>query len=151
MERVRKHRVHLDEAQRQRLDETARNGRGAAKLITHARILLMADEAHRDGRYRDEQIAAALGVHLNAVKRVRRTFVARGLEPALHRAPRPAPAAPPKIDGRAEAHLVASCCSPPPEGRARWTLALLADGLKAGGFVTSVCRETVRRAPKKTS
>lgn len=151
MEPVRKHRVRLDEAQRDRLDGLARNGRGAAKLITRARILLMADEAHQAGRYRDEQIAAALGVHLNTVKRVRRTFVARGLEPALHRAPRPAPAATPRIDGRAEAHLVATCCSPPPEGRARRTPSLLAGELKAGGFVTSVCRETVRKALEKTS
>ncbi len=55
----------------------------------------------------------------------------------------------PKIDGRAEAHLVAIHCGPSPEGQARWTLRLLADELKARGLVTQVCIETVRRALKK--
>jgi hypothetical protein len=57
---------------------------------------------------------------------------------------------PPKVDGRAEAHLVALLCGPPPEGRARWTLKLLADELKARKLVTAVSIETVRRALKKT-
>jgi hypothetical protein len=56
------------------------------------------------------------------------------------------PPVPPKIDGRVEAHLVAICCGPPPEGRARWTPTLLAGGLRRRGLVTSVGREAVRRA-----
>jgi hypothetical protein len=58
---------------------------------------------------------------------------------------------PPRLDGAAEAHLVAICCSPAPAGRCRWTLSLLARELVGRKVVTSVCRETVRLALKKTS
>src|SRR5262249_29616468 len=82
-------------------------------------------------------------------KRTRWRFVRQGEAPALDRTPRQAPPVPPKIDGHVEAHLVAIHCGPPPEGRARWTLKLLADELKGRGLVTVVCIETVRRALKK--
>ena len=56
-----------------------------------------------------------------------------------------------KIDGRAEAHLVALACSEPPEGRRHWTLKLLAGRLVALELVDSVSPETVRKTLKKTS
>jgi transposase len=95
------------------------------------------------------QIADALGMHVNTVDRLRKRFVLEGEVPALHRKVRSTPPTPRKLDGRAEAHLVAICCSKAPEGRSRWTLSLLAGELKQRGFVTSISLETVRKTLKK--
>jgi transposase len=146
----RKYVVRLTAEQRQRLDDWARNGQAPAKKILHARILLMSDQDHPQGRWHDEQIAAALAVHVNTVARIRKRFTAQGEQPALDRRPRAAPPVPPKLDGRAEAHLLALCCSDPPAGRDRWTLRLLAAELGRRVEVT-VCAETVRQALKKMS
>jgi hypothetical protein len=148
---VRKHAVRLTDDQRARLAELTRNGAAPAKKIAHARVLLLADRGHADGRRPDAYIAEVLGLHLNTVKRIRWRFVRDGEAPALNRKPRATPPVPPKIDGRVEAHLVALCCSQAPAGHDRWTLSLLADALRRRGLVTSVCVETVRRALKKTN
>lgn len=138
--------VRLTPAQRQSLDAITRNGQAPAKKIRHAQVLLLSDRGRPDGHRTDVEIAATLGMHVNTVARVRKLFVSQGERPALERKPRPAPPVPPKIDGRVEAHLIATCCGPPPEGRARWTLQLLADDLAGRGLVTRVSVETVRRA-----
>jgi transposase len=150
MDAPRKFAVVLTAEQRQRLEQLTRNGQAPAKKIRHARVLLMADRDHADGRWHDRPIAAALGVHVNTVARVRQRFATAGEQPALERQPRATPPTPPKLDGAAEAHLVALCCSDPPAGHKRWTLRLLVDGLRRR-FAVAVCRETVRQALKKMS
>jgi hypothetical protein len=138
--------VRLTPEQRRSLGEITRNGHAPVKKIRHAQVLLLSDRDRRDGYRTDADIAATLGMHVHTVARVRKAFVTLGARPALERKPRAAPPVPPKIDGRVEAHLIATCCAPPPEGRARWTLQLLADDLAGRGLVTSVSVETVRRA-----
>src|SRR5262249_37672299 len=137
--------VHLSPQQRQRLEDLSRNGHAPAKKIAHARVLLLADKDHDKGRYEDRHIATVLDLHINSVARIRKLFVQHGETPALERKARLTPPTPAKLDGRAEAHLIATCCSPPPEGQARWTLTLLVEDLTTRGFVTTVSRETVRR------
>lgn len=144
-----KTRVRLTDAQRQEFERTARDGRTPAKKARYARLLLHADEAHPDGRRSDAWIADALGMHVNTVARVRKDFADGGAGAAFGRKPREHPPVPPKIDGRVEAHLIAMQCGPPPEGRARWTLKLLAAELQARQLVTEVCIETVRRALRR--
>lgn len=151
MDTPRKHVVRLDPAQRERLTDLTRTGSAPARKLTHARVLLLADAGHPDGQRPDTYIARALGVHVNAVAKVRKRFVTDGEVPALDRKPRATPPVPPKMDGRVEAHLVAICCSPAPTGRSRWTLELLAGELTRRGLVTSVSLETVRTTLKKTS
>lgn len=146
-----KYRVRLAPDQRARLTALTRNGAGAAKRILHARVLLLADEAHPDGRRPDSYIAEVLGLHRRTVVRVRQRFAQPGEQPALDRKPRATPPTPPTFDSAAEARLVALTCSAPPAGRARWALSLLARELTRLEVVTRVCRETVRRALKKTS
>lgn len=150
MSQVRKFKVYLDPEQRKRLEAIAHNGHAPVKKVLHAQILLMADQEHPQGRWKDEQIVRALGVHRNTISRIRRRFVEQGEESALNRRARAEPPTPPKLDGEKEAHLVAICCSPPPEGRVRWSLSLLVEELKGRQIVTSICRETVRRTLKKT-
>ena len=146
-----KYQVLLSDEQRDELERIARDGRTPARKARYARLLLHADWAHPQGRRPDTWIAEALAMHVNTVARVRKDFVTGGPEAALGRKPRLTPPVPPKIDGRLEAHLVAICCSDPPEGQARWTIKLVAAELKTRGLVTEISLETVRRALKKTN
>ena len=143
--------VLLTDHQRQRLERLTRTGSAPVAKVRHARVLLLSDGGRPGGRLTRNAIAEALGMHVNTVDRLRKRFVLEGEEPALNRKVRAEPPTPPKIDGRAEAYLVATCCSAAPKGRSRWTLQLLADDLKRRGLVTSVSLETVRKALKKTS
>ena len=97
------------------------------------------------------RIAEALEVSTATVERVRQRFVEQGLEAALDRKQRERPPRQIKLDGRAEARLIALACSAPPEGRAVWTMQLLADKLVELEVVDSISDETVRLALKKTS
>ncbi len=146
-----KYAVRLPADARARLESVTRNGAAPAKKIMHARVLLMSDQHHEAGRYHDHQIAAALAVHVNTVARVRKAFALRGEGPAVDRKVRTTPPVAPKLDGHAEARLVAICCSPPPLGRVRWTMGLLQQECVGRKIVTSVCRETIRKTLKKTS
>lgn len=143
--------VCLTSEQREILTEITRNGRNAAKKIRRAQILLWSDVEREGGRLSSREIGERLGMHVNSVDRVRKRFVLEGEAAALERKVRETPAVAPKIDGRAEAHLIAICCGPAPEGRAKWTLTLLAEELRRKGLVTGVCAETVRKALKKTN
>jgi transposase len=142
--------VQLTAETRARLEAITRNGSAPAKKIMHARVLLMSDQHHEAGRYHDHEISTTLGIHINTIARIRKRFVQQGEEPALDRKPRLTPPVPPKLDGHAEAALVAICCSPPPDGRVRWTLNLLRDEAVGRKIVTSICRETIRKTLKKT-
>jgi len=151
MDGPRKYRVCLSRDQRERLVQLTRVGSGPARRLTHARVLLLADDASADGRRPDAVIAEAVGLHVNTVAKIRRHFVRGGEAAALDRKPRETPPVPPKIDGRVEANLIAICCSKAPAGRTRWTLRLLADELTRRGLVTSISLEAVRKTLKKTA
>jgi hypothetical protein len=116
-----------------------------------ATILLLADDAHPDGRRTDEQIALVVGVSVRQLERIRKKAALDGLDAALVRSPRSDACVPKILDGPAEAHLVTLCCSEPPDGRERWTLQLLCDELARLKVVTSVSPETVRVCLKKTT
>jgi hypothetical protein len=145
-----KYRVTLTMEERAELEHLVSTGKGAARKLTHARILLLADTASGHNR-RDEAIVAALGTSLRTVERVRQRLVTEGLPVAL--TPRPQPARPGKvkIKGDLEQRLVKLACSDPPQGRCHWTLQLLADELVVLGLVEKVSTETVRQALKKTT
>jgi hypothetical protein len=141
--------VRLDPQQRLSLEDITRNGHAPAKKIRHAQVLLMSDHDRPGGKMTGPEIAVALGMHLNTVARIRKRFVLEGERPALERKPRETPPVPAKVDGRVEAHLIAICTSPPPQGRVRWTMELLAGELVRREVVTSISGETVRVALKK--
>jgi transposase len=126
-------------------------GKRSALTITRARILLKADQADGGPAWTDDRIAQALDCGQRTVERVRQRFVERGLEQALGRKPQDRPSRLCKLDGAAEARLIALACSDPPTGRTRWTLKLLADKLVELEVVQTISDETVRRALKKTS
>lgn len=143
-----RYRVTLTEEERQTLRAMVTSGKAAARKLVRARVLLLADQAEGGPFQSDPEIIEALGCGRATVERVRKQFVEEGLEATLQ----PKPAArvyERRLDGKAEAHLVALACGAPPEGRSRWTLRLLGDRLVALGYVESVAHETVRQTLKK--
>ena len=146
---VKKYRVALAEEEQQELKGLVSRGRAAAYRQTHARILLLCDENQANGPMKDEEIARALKVGTATVERVRRRCVEEGLERALGRKEQ-LNRRPKKLDGHDEAQLIALACSQPPEGRASWTLQLLADRLVECEIVDRISAETVRQTLKKT-
>lgn len=146
-----KYRVTLTAEERQQLQGLIASGKAAAKRLIHARILLKADVADGGPAWPDQKIAEAIEVSTDTIGRVRQRFVERGLEAALVRKAQEKPSRQRILDGRAEAHLVKLACSAPPDGRADWTMQLLADHLVELEVVPKVSAETVRRALKKTT
>ena len=145
-----RYRVTLTAEERQELRAMVSVGKAAARKQTRARVLLLADQAEGGPAQSDPEICASLGCGRATVERLRKQFVEEGLEEALQ--PKPTTRVyQRRLDGKAEAHLVAIACGAPPEGRSRWTLELLGDSLVALGHVESVSRETVRRTLKKTN
>jgi hypothetical protein len=145
-----RYRVTLTEEERQVLQKLASVGKGAARKLVRARILLLADQAEGGLAKADPEIVEALGCGRATVERVRKLFVEEGLEATLQ--PKPTSRIyERKLDGKAEAHLIALACGAPPEGRSRWTLRLLGDRMVGLGHLESVCHETVRRTLKKTN
>jgi hypothetical protein len=153
MPRKRKNPVNLTCDDRRELQSLINRGSAPARQLTHARILLKADESEEaagEGKaWPDVKIADALEVSRSTVARVRERFVAESLEAALvHR--QPTNTKPTKLDGEKEAHLIALACSEPPRGKKRWSVRLLADRFVALECAEEpISRELVRRTLKK--
>ena len=145
-----KYRIKLSEEERSALTEMVSKAKAAAYKRRHAHILLLADEDGKQGGMKDKDIAAATLAGLRTVERVRKRCVEEGLSAALERR-KQKNRRKRVLDGEGEARLVAIACSSPPEGRAGWTLRLLADRLVELEVVDEISRETVRRTLKKTN
>jgi transposase len=141
--------VELTEDERGYLKGLIAAGTAPARKLTHARILLKADQAPGGPGWVDEAIAEAVEVSQPTVFRVRRQYVEQGVDAALNRRP-PTRQYERKLSGEQEARLVALSCSAPPDGQARWSLRLLADKLVELEIVEAVSYQTVRRVLKKT-
>jgi transposase len=145
-----KYLVTLTADERGQLDALIRRGKAAALVLARARILLKADQSDGGPAWDDARIAEAVNVGERTVARVRQRFVERGLEAAMRRKPQDRPSRGRKLDGAAEARLIAVACSKAPGGRAEWTMQMLADKLVELAVVDTISDETVRRAMKKT-
>ena len=135
---VLKYEVCLNNDQREFLEGITRKGKESARKINRARVLLLTDEGKKD-----REIMETLRISDGTVERVRKRFVLEGLDVAINEKQRPGK--PKKLDGRGEAILIATACSNPPEGRADWSIRLLADKL----VELNVKRETIRTTLKK--
>jgi Homeodomain-like domain len=145
-----KYLVTLSAEERSELEHLVSVGKAAARKLTHARILLLADTSSGEP-HTDAQIVAALGVGVRTVERVRKRLVTLGLPSSLDHKPQPPRPDKIKVKGDVEQKLVQLACSDPPEGRCRWTLQLLADELVVLGQVDAISIETVRAALQKTT
>ena len=141
---AKKYIVTLTNEERQELLALTRAGKISARRMKRAQILLKADE-----NWKDKDIIAALNTSRSTVERMRKRYVEGGLDKALNEEPRPG--AKRKLDGRAEAYLIALACSDPPEDSDHWALRQLADELIELGMVESISHEAVRQYLKKTT
>ena len=133
-----RYRVELSQIERDELMAMLGGGKHAARKLKRAQILLAADAGSCDA-----EIARSVRVSLSSIGRTKRRFVEGNLERALCDEPRPG--AERKLTGKQEALLVATACASPPEGRARWTLELLAGAMVKLTEHKSLSHETVRR------
>jgi transposase len=139
---AKKYHVRLEADEREQLLEMTREGEIGARKMKRAQILLKADEG-----WKDADIINALNTSRSTVERTRKRLVEDGLDKALNEDPRPGQRV--KLEGKAEAHLVALTCSDAPGGREHWPRRLLADKLVELGVVESVSHETIRQTLKK--
>ena len=141
--------VRLTTGERAQLQRLLAVGQAPTRQLTHARILLKADEGPDGPAWADKRIAEALDVAPITVGRVRLRYAAEGVGSALAHRP-PSATKPRRLDGEQEAQLVALACTTPPPGRERWSLRLLADKAVELQIVDTISYETVRQAFKQT-
>ncbi len=137
-----KHEVALRPQEKKKLRAIVSIGQNKATVIRRAHILLKADEGKTD-----VEISQLLYVSEQTIRRTRLRYKNEGLQAALEDKPHPTPT--PKLSEKQEAQLVATTCSTPPPGRARWTLELLRERLIQDGIVVDIAPETVRLLLKK--
>ena len=143
MPKHKEHLIRLSDEQHQQLKTLLSKGEANTRVLTRARVLLLAHD-----NWFDKDAASALQVSPSTVMNIRRRFGVGGLDAALYDKPRPGAVR--KLDGKQEALLVALACSQP-EARESWTMQLLADKLVELKVVDAISDETVRRMLKKTT
>lgn len=141
--------VKLSESERADLNKLAKTGKVAAAKRRRAQIYLLADEGPNGPSLSDQKIADKLDLSVLTIKNTRQRLIEKGLDTALERVKREKGPTPKKLDAELEAKLVSIACIEPPDGRARWTLRLLADRMVSLEYVDSICPETVRKTLKK--
>ena len=144
-----KYRVTLTAEERDHLQKLIKKGKTAGYRIRHAQMLLALDEIPGNEHWTDEKIGNAYGARQRAVGVLRKRFVEEGFQAALERKKRETPPVI-KIDGEAEAKIIALTCSEPPEGRCRWTLKLLANKVVELGILESISDHGIGDLLKKT-
>jgi hypothetical protein len=148
---VKRYIVKLTADERDRLDTLIQRGKGPARQLLRARILLKADASEAGEGWSDGRIAEALDTSLDTIARTRQQLVEGGVDAALTRKHSPKSARKRVFDGAAEAKLIALACSAPPKGRARWTLQLLESAVVEMNIVARASDNTIGRTLKKTS
>ena len=147
---VKKYVVRLSAEEREQLETLIRKGKGPARRLLKARILLKADVSDAGEGWSDSRIIKALETSVSMVYRVRKQLVEEGFEAVLSRKPRATPAVRRIFDGEKEAKLIALACSKPPQGYVRWTLRLLENKVVELGIVDRASDSTIGRTLKKT-
>lgn len=146
---MQKHHINLSGEERKELAKHLRSGKASMESKKHAQILLDLDESEGRKLPTLKRVAAHRGVSEVTIWKTRKKYCAEGLKGVLGRKTRKTPPMPPKVTGEVEAHIIATCCSAPPEGKAAWTMQMIADKIVLDGIVDSISDETVRRVLKK--
>lgn len=142
------HKVTLTDSEIKVLEEITSKGKRSAFIIRNAYILLNANEGDGGRKQKDKDIAKLLGITTRTLENIRKKFVLDGFDEALYGKKGERVYAR-KVDGDAEAHLIALSCSKPPKGFARWSLRLLSDKMVELKYADSISHETVRTVLKK--
>jgi transposase len=148
---MKKYVVRLDAEERSRLEQLVSVGKAAAYRIRHANILLAVDESDAGAKMSDVEAARAFNVAVRSIESLRKRLVEEGLDTAIDCKKRVRPSIEKMFDGEKEARLIAIACGQKPQGRARWTLELLADRVVELKIVEHCSPQTVMRTLKKTN
>ncbi|MCL2159522.1 MAG: helix-turn-helix domain-containing protein [Oscillospiraceae bacterium] len=142
--------ITLKETERKKLEEFAKNGVHNAHLITRAKVILKLDRSNKKEHLRITRISKEVNLSRQAIYDIRDAFIAAAnIETFLKRKKREKPPVPAKVTGEVEAHIIAIACSEAPEGRARWTMQLIADRCVEMKCIDSISEKSVRRVLKK--
>jgi transposase len=145
-----RYKVTLTLEERRQLEELTHGGKTAASKFIHARALLLCDAGSHGDPWKVADVAQALGITSRTIEHLKARFVEEGIEAALERKAASKPRNI-KFDGAFDARLTALACSPAPQGRARWTVRLLAEKAVELKIASTVSTMTVHRALKKTN
>jgi len=146
-----RYRVILTKEERDNIEKYSKTGTKAARSVLLARAMLLVDSGELGPHMTEEQVSQATGLSCRPIERLKKRFVEEGLEAALERKHRETPPTPVKFDGSFEARLIALACSDPPQGRARWTVRLLAEKVVELKITDSVSPMTICSTLKKTN
>jgi transposase len=137
--------VMLTDAEEKKLDNITHKGTGqSAKTILHAQILLLSNDYYTSGKKKtNREICDILDVSASMVNQVRKTYATEGLDAALRKKTRMTPTKVIKITGDFEAHVLAMALGPPPIGRARWTLRLLAEYASEKEYIVTISHTAI--------
>lgn len=136
--------IKLKKREKDSLTIFVKKGSKSARSLTRARILLLADQGKKD-----VEIQNLLAVGRSTIWRVRNNYINKGVEYALTERDRPGQ--PTKYNEKEKAEIIAYACTYPPEGRARWTVRLLAEELRKKEKFSTINRETIRLTLKKVT
>jgi transposase len=147
-----KYKIFLTDDERSLLDDIAKKGKNAARVIILALALLLCDLSPEGrGHKTNVEISRELNISERTIESLKKRFVDGGVDLALQRKQKTVNPNHIKFDGEFEAKLIAMACSPPPQGFARWTVRLLADQLVEQEIAPEgISHMSVQRALKKT-
>jgi len=148
---MKKYIVRLSVEERATLKKLLISGRGPGRMFNRVRILLKVDQSMGGPAWSDVRISEAFDLTIQTIEKVRKQLVEEGFDAVLSRHPYTQKLSRDKIDGDVEAHLIALCCSDPPEGCVRWILRILADKVVELGYVDSISHEAIQQTLKKTN
>ena len=146
---MQKRHVELDNAARKKIKMVLRSKKVTMEAKKRAQILLDIDESGGRKPESVNTITAKRGVCSNMITNVRRKYVESGIDAAIFRKKRETPPVAAKVTGEVEAHIIAVCCSSPPEGKEHWSMQMIADQIVLDGVIDSISDETVRLVLKK--
>lgn len=146
---MQKHHIKLSEKEREQLTKHLRSKKVSMESKKHAYILLDLDESQEEKLPTLKHVSAHRGVSEITIWKTRKRYCNEGLESVLARKTRKTPPVAAKVTGEVEAHIIATCCSAPPEGKASWSMQMIADKIMLDGVVESISDETVRLVLKK--
>lgn len=146
---MQKYHINLTEDERKEIAKQIHNKNTRAQAIKRGKVLLDLDESSGKRLYATKKIAGRQGVSEATISEVCKRYEAGGTQAVLGRKTRMTPPVPPKVTGEVEAHIIAVCCSEPPEGKAAWSMQMIADKIVLDGVVEFISDETVRLVLKK--
>lgn len=146
---MQKYHIELTETERKTIEKVIHRKTTGQQVTKRGKVLLDLDESSGARLYTTKKISARQGVSEATIREVCKRYEAGGVAAVMGRKERKTPPVPAKVTGKVEAHIIATCCSTPPDGKAGWTMQMIADKIVLDGVVESISDETVRLVLKK--